>query len=91
MVVALLTLASAGIFAAHIFDALRTLVDSILRGPSGKPLGNHGMAMSDRSPTPPLESQISTVDRRSLVRGNYQAKRSAPRLKNTDRRNQYPI
>src|SRR5262249_27249418 len=38
MVVALLTLASAGIFAAHIFDALRGLADSILCGLSGKPL-----------------------------------------------------
>jgi len=41
MVVALLTLASAGIFAAHIFDALRALADSILRGLPSKPLGKH--------------------------------------------------
>ena len=32
--IAILTLASASIFAAHLVDALRDSVDSILRGPS---------------------------------------------------------
>jgi len=35
MMMALLTLASATIFAAHIFDALRASLDFSLRGPSG--------------------------------------------------------